>query len=143
MVSAIKQQVRKHRDKERSRRSTVEEKDVITAVFKTLGIAPELALKRVKPSNVSRGRSLVAWLWVEQMGRPQVMIADAMSVRRTAVSKMLSKLRREGLNKDDELVLKEVFEKLTGEESTTKTSMENGGKELEPRVIVLKRNRAK
>jgi putative transposase len=143
VVSAIKQQVKRHQDKERSRRSEAEATDVITAVFEFLGIAPELAWKRVKPSAVSRGRALAAWLWVEKMGRPQVMIADAMLVRRTAVSKMLSKLRRDGLTKKDKKVVEEVFEKLTGGESKLENTLGTGTDRTEPKVIVLKRNRMK
>jgi hypothetical protein len=146
VVSAIKQQVTKHRNKERSRRSEAEPVDVIVAVFECLGIAPDLAWKRVKPSNVARGRALAAWLWVETMGRPQVMIADAMSVRRAAVSKMLSHFRRNGLSNEDRAVLAEVFERLTGDVPASPAGLnaaESGEERPEPKVLVLKRNRNK
>jgi hypothetical protein len=143
VVSALKQQVKKHRDKERSRRSEAGPNDVVIAVFESLGIAPELAWKRVKPSNVSRGRALAAWFWVETMGRPQVMIADAMSVRRTAVSKMLSNFRKNGLsNKEDRAVLEEVFERVTGDVPASPNALkaaESAGEIPEPRVVVLKK----
>lgn len=146
VVSSLKQQVNKHRDKERSLRSEAGPNDVVIAVFESLGIAPELAWKRVKPSNVSRGRALAAWFWVETMGRPQVMIADAMSVRRTAVSKMLSNYRKNGLSKDDRAVLKKVFKRVTGDVPASPSAVkaaESAGEIPEPRVVVLKRNREK
>jgi REP element-mobilizing transposase RayT len=143
VVSAIKGQVKKNRDGRRSRECAADAREVIAAVFETLGMAPELAWKRVKAPQVSRGRALVAWLWVERMGRPQVIVADAMAVRRTAVSKMLAKLRREGLRSEEESVIEEVFERLTGEVTPTESSTETADNGIEPRVIVLRRNREK
>ena len=70
-------------------------------------------------------------------------IADAMAVRRTAVSKMLSKLRREGLSSEDKAVIEEVFKRLTGEVTPTESSTETVNNNTEPRVIVLRRNRKK
>ena len=96
VVSSLKEQVARHRDKSRRVSSELKASEVVQAVFEALCIDPDMARKRIKPSNVSRGRALSAWIWVERLGRLQVTIADAMSVRRTAVSGMLSKLSRGG-----------------------------------------------
>jgi hypothetical protein len=121
----------------------LEAEEVIRAVFEALGIDPELAIKRVKPSKVSRGRALAAWIWVERMGRSQVMVADAMCVRRTAVSGMLSTLRRDGLSGEEKKLVDRVFERLTGEYKSVESSAETGRDRTEPKIIVLKRNRKK
>ena len=52
------------------------------------------------------------------MGRSQVMVADAMCVRRTAVSGMLSKLRWDGLSGEEKKLVDSVFERLTGEDKS-------------------------
>jgi hypothetical protein len=56
LVSALKEQVLKHRDKHRRLSGELEATEVIQAVFEALSIDPSMALKRVKPSNVSRTR---------------------------------------------------------------------------------------
>jgi REP element-mobilizing transposase RayT len=143
VLSALKEQVPRHRDKRRRFLKELDVDEVINAVFEALDIDPDLARKRVKPSNVSRGRALAAWLWVERMGRLQVMVADAMCVRRTAVSGMLSKLRRDGLSSEDKALVDTVFKRLAGEDNTDESSAETGSDGPEPKVIVLKRNRKK
>jgi hypothetical protein len=54
-----------------------------------------------------------AWIWVERLERLQVTIADAMCVRRTAVSGMLSKQRREGLSSEEKALVDTFFDRLT------------------------------
>ena len=76
------------------------------------------------------------------MGQLQETIADAMSVRRTAVSGMLSKLRREGLSSEDEMLVETVFDRLTLTEGPDEPLTETA-KSIEPQVIILKRDRKK
>jgi hypothetical protein len=71
-------------------------------VFGALRLDPKLARKRIKPSNVARGRALAAWLWVECLGRPLVMAADGLGVRPNTISGMLAQLRREGFEKKEQ-----------------------------------------
>ena len=100
---------------------------------------PELACKRIKPQDVARGRALVAWLWTERMGRPQVAVADGLNLRPTTVSKMLNKLRRGGLEKREERILKRVFKKLI--DSGTFASSSSPKEVGIPKVAILKRKR--
>jgi hypothetical protein len=142
VVSALKEQVARHRDKNRRQSGELEATEVIQAVFEALSIDPGLARKRVKPSVVSRGRALSAWIWVERLGRLQVTIADAMCVRRTAVSGMLSKVRRVGLSSGDKALVDTVIDRLTLSNSTDESSAETT-ESIEPKVIILKRDRKK
>ena len=142
VVSALKEQVARHRDKHRPYSGELEADEVIRAVFEALSIDPNMARKRIKPSSVSRGRALSAWIWVERLGRLQVTVADAMGVRRTAVSGMLSKLRREGLCSEDKVLVETVFDRLTLASDTDKSSAETV-ETTEPKVVILKRNRRK
>ena len=142
VVSSLKEQVARHQDKSRRLSSELKASEVVQAVFEALCIEPDMARKRIKPSNVSRGRALSAWIWVERLGRLQVTIADAMSVRRTAVSGMLSKLRREGLSSEDELLVETVFDRLTLTESSDEP-LTKPVESIEPKVFVLKRDRKK
>ena len=142
VVSSLKEQVARHRDKSRRLSSELKASEVVQAVFEALCIEPDKARKRIKPSNVSRGRALSAWIWVERLGRLQVTIADAMSVRRTAVSGMLSELRREGLSSEDELLVETVFDRLTLTESSDEP-LTKPVESIEPKVFVLKRDRKK
>jgi len=116
--------------------------EVVQAVFEALCIEPDMARKRIKPANVSRGRALSAWIWVERLEQLQVTIADAMSVRRTAVSGMLSKLRRDGLSREDEQLVETIFNGLTLTESANEPLMKPV-ESIEPKVFVLKRDRKK
>jgi hypothetical protein len=112
-------------------------------VFVALGLAPKLARKRIKPGNVARARALVSWLWVEKMGRPQVVAAEGLGVRPTTVAKMLTKLRRSGLSKEEEQIVDDVLCSLIDDdgnaepEDNVKAPTENA----QPRVFVLKRQR--
>ena len=73
---------------------------------------------------------------------PWVTIADAMCVRRTAVSGMLLKLRREGLSSEDKALVDTVFDKLTLTNNFDESSAETIDN-IELKVIILKRNRKK
>jgi hypothetical protein len=140
VVSALKEQVHRHHEKQRTVTGDVGIERLIKEIFEALGLAPDLARKRIRPSSVARGRALVAWLWVERMGRPQVIAAEGLGVRPTAVNGMLAKLKREGLKKEEELLLDTVFEAVT-EDRDMESEEYTGFEKAEPKVIVLKRKR--
>jgi hypothetical protein len=109
VVSALREQVRRHRD----RKKGFGIDDVVEAVFEGLRLDPKLARTRIKPSNVARGRALAAWLWVECLGRPQVMAADGLGVRPNTISGMLTELRRGGFERKEQRLVDKVFKSLT------------------------------
>lgn len=139
VVNALKEQVQRHKERRRTVTSDTGMgiEMMIREVFEALGLDPALARKRIKPSNVARGRALVAWLWVERMGRPQVSVAEGLGVRPNTVSGMLAMLRRDGLKKKEQQLLDTVFKSITVDKEETETEPEVVG----PRVIVLKRKR--
>jgi len=140
VISALKEQVRRHRERNGFARE-IGVDDVKRAVFEALGLDPKLARMRIKSSDVSRGRALAAWLWVEWLGRPQVMAAESLGVRPNTVSGMLSQLRRDGVEKKEQRLLKKIFKSLTEGEGEKSPPRETGTDALEPRVLVLKRQR--
>jgi REP element-mobilizing transposase RayT len=95
VLNSLRNQASSHRRKQNPQTTELDVGRIIEEVFTELEQDPSLARKRVKPAAVVRGRRLVAWLWVEIMGRPQVMVAEGLNVRPAAVAKMLSRLRRE------------------------------------------------
>jgi hypothetical protein len=110
-----------------------------------LGLDPNFARKRIKPGDVARARALVSWLWVEKMGRPQVIAAEGLGVRPTTVTKMLTKLRQTGLSKEEEQILDDILGLLMDD----KGDGDPGGnankatedEDIQPRVFLLKRQR--
>ena len=143
VINALKQQVKRHRDRKQGFAREIGIDDVTKAVFETLGLDPELARRRIKPAGVARGRSLSAWIWVERLGRPQVMAADALGVRPNTISGMLSQLRKEGFDKNEQENIDRIFKSLTavvGDDAVEGAKTEQAGTE-EPRVVILKRKR--
>ena len=134
--ASLKEQVKRHRDKSGWVGTEGGAKELVTAVFEMMSIDPRTASQRVKPMRVARGRALAAWLWVERLGRPQSMVAEEMKVRSNAVSKMLTKLRAEGLTNEEESMLDRVSKKLAKGKAVANRQKENS-----PQSVVLKRKR--
>ena len=70
------------------------------------------------------------------MGRPQVTVAEGLNLRPTAVSKMLNKLRREGLEKKEERILKRVFRKLIDSDQNKKPGSSKGRKTSKNKLAI-------
>jgi len=142
VVEALRGQVQRHQDTQRSARIEIGVDELSMRVFTALGIDPGLARIRSRSSEVSRGRALVAWLWVERMGRPQVSVADGLGVRASAVSRMLGKLRCEGLATDENALLDGVLEAVT-EDGGFEVDQPGGGETgaTQPKVFVMRRQR--
>ena len=140
MLSALKDQVHRHGERNRSRSKDVTAEAVVNAVFKSLSLEPALAIQRTKISPVSRGRALVAWLWVERPGHAQVEMADALNLSPGAVAMMLSRLRREGLKKSEKQRLTRILKTLTEEKKDgSKSSAKVKDEAVAPKVVILKR----
>jgi REP element-mobilizing transposase RayT len=144
VVSALREQVRRHRDRRRIGAEGGEFNRLTRIVFEDLDLDPELASKRVRARKVARGRALAAYLWVERLGGPQGIVASEFGVSPAAVTLMLTKLRRDGLGNREEELIQEIYETLveedavnggTGEGETSKNTTP------EPRVVILKRQR--
>jgi putative transposase len=140
VVSALKTQIHLQSDRRKGRSIGLTPEAIINEVFKSLSLEPSMARQRTKLSPVSKGRALSAWLWVEMLGRPQVMIADSMNLSPGAVAMMLSRMRRNGLKKEENQRLSRILKKLTSSEKDSET----GGSDdvaMEPKVVILKRQR--
>jgi hypothetical protein len=74
-------------------------------VFEALGLDPESSAARAR----SRARALVAWLWIERLARPQSEVARALGVKPSAVCKIMAKLRKDGVNVKEALVIDDVL----------------------------------
>jgi hypothetical protein len=95
VVDALREQVQRvHGRRLVSSELGVEE--VAQRVFSGLGVDVGLARSRSRRSDVARARALMAWLWVERLGRPQVALAEGLGVRGSTVCTMVGKLRRQG-----------------------------------------------
>ena len=146
LVEALRQQASKHQAGNKMQTTAMGVEPIVKGIFEELGLDPGLATKRVKPKEVARGRGLVAWMWVEIMGRPQVSVAEGLNLRPASVSKMLTRLRRDGLSAGDERILKRVFKSLISSASrakSKKTKSQDSSKNsiAEPKILVLKRKR--
>jgi putative transposase len=141
VLSSLKEHVHQHGDRQVSKSKGVSAEQVIKAVFKSLSLEPGLARSKTKTTPVSRGRALSAWLWVERMGRPQIVMADALNLSPEAVTMMLSRLRRKGLTLGEKQRLTRIFNKLTEGQGSDTTVPEKRKLSKEPKVIILKRQR--
>lgn len=139
VVSALKEQVHRHGDRQHSQRRDVTADAVVRAIFESLSLDHDAASGRSRAPSIARGRSLAAWLWVEKMGHPQVVLADALQVSSAAVTMMLGKLRREGLTNRERTLVDRVFKSLIGKAKGKATGGEIETKD--PKVIILKRQR--
>lgn len=143
VLSAMKEHVHRHGDRKQSLSKDVTAEEVVNAVFKSLSLDPATARTRTKVSSVARGRALSAWLWVERLGHPQIVLADALNLSPEAVTMMLGRMRREGLKKGEKQhlnrILKTLVEKKGPRKSGGTQSEEQGPKE--PKVIIMKRQR--
>jgi putative transposase len=141
LVESLKEHVKQQQTRQRvSSNVTVEL--LIRLVFGELALPPELATSRSRRRDIALGRALVAWIWVEQLGRPQVMVAEGLKVRSAAISIMLRKLRMEEMSTEKsaviELVLKEIVENgsdVANDEGAESTPAN------EPHIFALLRNR--
>ena len=143
VVSVLKEQVHRHRSRQVGRTRELGVDRIVERVFVALGLDPKLARKRIKPGNVARARALVSWLWVEKMGRPQVVAAEGLGIRPTTVTRMLTKLRRSGLTKEEEQILDDVLGSLIDDDKDEEPGdgAKAEPKNAQPRVLVFKRQR--
>jgi hypothetical protein len=147
VVSALKEQVRRQRVGQGIEAGAIDVSMVVEAMFEELGLEPGLARKRIRPIKVARGRALVAWLCVERLGHAQVEVAEGLGLKSGAVTKMLSKLRQEGLTKEEAQTVERVLGRFVQSNSKKRLEESDGNKkkrppsQTEPRVIIMKRKR--
>ena len=135
VVSALKEQMRRHRDMQGIEEEAIDASMVVEAMFEELGLESGLARMKIRLTKVARGRALVA-------------VAEGLGVKSGAVTKMLSKLRQEeeGMTKEEEQTIERVFRRLV--QSSSKRPEENDGSKKErppsqtdPRITIFKLNR--
>jgi putative transposase len=141
VVSALKEQVVGHRDKQRMGTENFDFEALTNAVFEALGLNPAAARQRTRARNISRGRALAAWLWVERLGGSQVRAASGFGVSPAALTIMLSKLRCDGLTKEEEALLNNTLKLMTKTDGNNNLCDRTFSENVEPKVIVLKRQR--
>lgn len=141
VLSVLKKQARKHQKKRKFISGETNVPRLTREIFGALGIDPVLARKRIRTSEVARARALVAWLWVEILDRPQVMVAEGLNMRPASICGMLSKMRREGLQDQEEQLLDSVLKEITESDNDTISDTSSSTTDRSPKVIVLKRKR--
>ena len=108
VVESLKEHVKRNQNRKRINKDVTVE-SLTKDVFQRLGFTPELAISRSRRQYIARGRRLVAWLWVECLGRPQVMAAEGLRVRGGAISTMLRRMRAERISKEDAALIDTVM----------------------------------
>jgi REP element-mobilizing transposase RayT len=141
VVEALREQVRRREAQHKRVSCELGVENLIKEVFERQQIDPALAGKRNRQKKVARARALAAWLWSERMGRAQVMIADALSVRASAVSRMLASLRAGGLKAEEEQLLEAVLKAVTTNAGSVVPDEIAQPRNMAPKVIVLKKIR--
>jgi hypothetical protein len=147
VVTALKSQVKLHQDRQKIDTERASAPALVQAVFKANKVDPALAKTRVRNSSVARCRALVAWIWVELFGWPQVEVVEEIGVRPCTVSVMMSRLRREGLSRKETLLVNRIARSFSEDQG----KMSKGNKKLpvsqsrkrKATVLVLRRNRKK
>jgi DNA-binding MarR family transcriptional regulator len=140
VVSALKAQVHLQSARRKSLSIGLTPEAIIYEVFKSMSLDPAMAQQNTKLSPVSKGRALSAWLWAQMLGRPQVMIADALNLSPGAVAMMLSRMRRGGLINEEKERLNRILKKLTIPERDSNLTKSDDS-EMGPKVVILKRQR--
>jgi hypothetical protein len=141
VISALKEQVHRHGVGERVRGKEISAETVVQSVFESLSLDPRLASQKTRTPNIARGRALSAWMWVEKMGHSQATFADSLKKSPVAVTKMLGKLRREGLTDGETTLLEQLFDRLFGPNEVQASEIPKPPIS-EPKVIILKRQRS-
>jgi putative transposase len=146
VVSVLKEQVHQHGDRKSGTLRKITAKAVVRAVFESMSLNPEDAYSRTKIADVARARASAAWIWVERLGKSQVVFADELKLSPAAIAMMVGKLRRRGLDKGEkrllDKILKSFSEKKQGNMlSDDATSETTRTEETGPKVIILKRQR--
>jgi len=141
VVSALKEQVHRHGDRQHGRSKSISAETILIALFESLSLDPALSGKRIKTTPIARARALAAWLWVERLGNSQAVLSDALKVSPSAVAKMLGKLRREGPTPDERKRLDQIFNSLIENRENTVDGNEEEKEIADPKVIILKRQR--
>ena len=141
VIAALKEQIHRHGDRQRSREKDVTAEEVVRAVFKSLSLNPASAATRTKTASVSRGRALAAWIWVERLGRPQVVLSDTLNSSPASVAMMLRRLRRDGLTLGEKQRITRIINALTQARKNDVSEKEMKHTLLSPKVAILKRQR--
>ena len=141
VVSSIKEQVRRHRDRHRIDMKKINFEVLTDAVFQAMDLNSSAARQRTRERKISRARGLVTWLWVNRLGGAQAEAAAWFGVSPTAVTLMLSKLRANGLTEEEEETLNDVLGKLADTDDVDTEGAVSVSKSIEPKVIVMKRPR--
>ena len=144
---ALKQQAKKHHEHQQvSKKISVEE--ITERVFYHLDLSPELAVSRSRRKDIALGRALVSWIWVERLGRPQIMVAEGLNFRGAAISIMIKKLRGQKLSPEHAALIESVLCEIENTEknqnrnnSTTGTREFNDTNKDAPQVFIQRRKR--
>jgi DNA-binding MarR family transcriptional regulator len=142
VLSALKEQVHRHIERQQSINTDVSAQEILKAVFQSLNLDPKLARQKNKTSPVSKARALSAWLWVERLGRSQIEMADAMNLSSGAVAMMVGRLRRKGLTRGEKQRLTRIVNTLTADNYPRNAKDRKSKNEpMAAKVAIIKRQR--
>ena len=143
VVSSLREQVSRHRDRNRINTDKNNFEVLTDAVFQAMGLNPSAARQRTRERIVSRARALLTWLWVKRLGGAQAEAAAWFCVSPAAITSMLSKLNAKGLTEEEEEMLNDILGELsdTDDADTGITDAVSVSESVEPKVIVMKRQR--
>ena len=108
VLRAFGEQERANEDSAQFYHASIGVADVLRAVCEETGIERSLLLGRSRIAQATRGRKLVAWVWCERLGRPQMPVADLFGLRANAICQMLRRMRIEGVTQKEAGVIEKV-----------------------------------
>jgi hypothetical protein len=115
--------------------------EVCGTVCAALGIESALLSMRTRARPVSRARALVAWLWVERLGRPQVALCEEFHVGSSGVARMLDGLRRKGASEEESRILNETLRALAAYDDIPSRDDVPSAGVPQPHFFLLRRQR--
>lgn len=107
-------QIRDRQPAPRQPAGQVTPEQLLAAVSAVTGIRQTLITGRSRIPAASRGRKLVAWLWVEHLGRRQASVATAIGVGPNAITQMLRRMRQQQLEEQEAATIAAIMAVLRG-----------------------------
>ncbi len=98
--------------------------DLLGSVCQICDLKREDVLGRSRARGISRARRLTAWIWCEHLFYSQVDIAELFSLKPSAISQMLGKMRKDGREDEEkqtiELILNNLRERILSSKNAQK-----------------------
>ena len=109
IVEAFGQQKQHNDDLAQFRNAPIGAMDVLLSVCQECELEPTAVLGRRRNRHISRARMLTAWIWSDRFFRPQVDIAELLSLRPASVSIMIGKMRKGERAEQERLAIERII----------------------------------